>query len=200
MRFTHPLLAAGALASLSPRRRRSIHLALADLADSTEARARHLAAGTIEASADTAAAIEQGAAAALSRGAPSSAAQLFEEAVRLTAAEDRLRVGRSLGEPAIAADRRETRPGHSSCSAAPSAKRRQAPAGPGARVAAMHEHMAIGRSRSGCEPPSRSVDPTPRHEPSACSDSRCITRSSAICASRGTTSRRPCSSPTTWMT
>ena len=48
VRFTHPLLVAGALSSLSPRRRRSIHRALADLADTAEERARHLAAATTE--------------------------------------------------------------------------------------------------------------------------------------------------------
>ena len=39
VRFTHPLLVAGALSSLSPWRRRSIHRTLADLADTAEQRA-----------------------------------------------------------------------------------------------------------------------------------------------------------------
>ena len=43
VRFTHPLLAAGALTRLAPWRRRSIHRGLADLADTSEERARHLA-------------------------------------------------------------------------------------------------------------------------------------------------------------
>jgi DNA-binding CsgD family transcriptional regulator len=88
VRFTHPLLAAGALTSLSPWRRRSIHRALADLADTSEERARHLAVATTEPSAEIACAIDDGAADALSRGAPSAAAQLLEEAVRLTPAAD----------------------------------------------------------------------------------------------------------------
>ena len=56
----------GALSSLTPRRRRSIHQALADLADTAEERARHLAAATTEPSPDLAAAIEAGAPGALS--------------------------------------------------------------------------------------------------------------------------------------
>jgi DNA-binding CsgD family transcriptional regulator/tetratricopeptide (TPR) repeat protein len=96
VRFTHPLLVAGALSSLSPRRRRSIHRALADLADTAEQRARHLAAATTEPSAEVAAAIEDGAAAALARGAPAAAARLLEDAVRLTPAADGVALGRRL--------------------------------------------------------------------------------------------------------
>ena len=61
-----------------------------------EERARHLAAGTAEPSTATATAIEEGAADALSRGAPSEAAQLFEEAGRLTPAGDRAKLGERL--------------------------------------------------------------------------------------------------------
>ena len=96
VRFTHPLLVAGALSSLSPRRRRSIHRALADLADTAEERARHLAAATTEPSPEVAAAIEEGAAGALSRGAPAAAAQLLEDAVRLTPKADGAALGRRL--------------------------------------------------------------------------------------------------------
>ena len=96
VRFTHPLLAAGALASLSPRRRRSIHRALAERADTAEERARHLAAATSEPSAEVAAAVDLGAADALSRGAPSAAAQLYEESVRLTPAGNASARGRRL--------------------------------------------------------------------------------------------------------
>ena len=96
VRFTHPLLVAGALSSLSPWRRRSIHRTLADLADTAEQRARHLAAATTEPSAEVAAAIEEGAAGALSRGAPTAAAQLLEDAVRLTPTADDAALGRRL--------------------------------------------------------------------------------------------------------
>ncbi len=61
VRFTHPLLAAGALTRLAPWRRRSIHRGLADLADTSEERARHLAVATTEPSAEIACAIEEGA-------------------------------------------------------------------------------------------------------------------------------------------
>jgi DNA-binding CsgD family transcriptional regulator len=96
VRFTHPLLVAGALSSLSPSRRRSIHRTLADLADTAEERARHLAAATTEPSPEVAAAIEEGAAGARSRGAPAAAAQLLEDAVRLTPAADGAALGRRL--------------------------------------------------------------------------------------------------------
>jgi DNA-binding CsgD family transcriptional regulator len=144
VRFTHPLLAAAALSGLSPRRRRAVHLALADLADTAEQRARHLAAGTTEPSAGTATAIEEGAADALSRGAPGGAAQLFEEAARLTPAGDGGALARRLldagncreqaGDPARALElfRRAVR---------------EAPAGPQrarARVAAAsHEQVPL---------------------------------------------------------
>ena len=96
VRFTHPLLVAGALSSLSPWRRRSIHRALADLADTAEQRARHLAAATTEPSAEVAAAIEEGAAGALARGAPAAAARLLEDAARLTPAADDAALGGRL--------------------------------------------------------------------------------------------------------
>ena len=96
VRFSHPLLAAAALGSLPPWRRRSIHQSLAGMAETPVERARHLAAATTEPSAETAATIEKGAVEALTRGAPVDAAQLFEEAARLTPAGDRAALAQRL--------------------------------------------------------------------------------------------------------
>jgi DNA-binding CsgD family transcriptional regulator/tetratricopeptide (TPR) repeat protein len=96
VRFTHPLLAAGALAAVSPRRRRSVHRRLAELASTAEERATHLAAATTEPSAELAAAVEAGAGEALSRGAPAAAARLYEEASRLEPADAAARTERLL--------------------------------------------------------------------------------------------------------
>jgi tetratricopeptide (TPR) repeat protein len=89
LRFTHPLQAAAALGSLPPWRRRSIHVALAELAETPVERARHLAAATTGPSTEIAAAIEDGARDALAHGAPSAAAQLYEQAARATPTSDR---------------------------------------------------------------------------------------------------------------
>ena len=130
VRFTHPLLVAGALSSLSPSRRRSIHRTLADLADTPEERARHLAAATTEPSPEVAAAIEEGAAGARSRGAPAAAAQLLEDAVRLTPAADGAALGRRLVSAGKCREQAGTPPARSSCSAAPSANRLPGPNAP----------------------------------------------------------------------
>ena len=92
--FTHPLLASGAYATVDPARRRDLHGRLAELVEETEERARHLALAALEPSAAVAAALEDAAQRARARGAPGAAADLAEQAQRLTppdAREDLLR-------------------------------------------------------------------------------------------------------------
>ena len=84
VRFTHPLLAAGMAAMIGPRRRSHLHRQLADLIEEPEERARHLALATTAADAVVADEIENGARAALSRGARAAAAELLESAADLT--------------------------------------------------------------------------------------------------------------------
>jgi DNA-binding CsgD family transcriptional regulator len=92
--FTHPLFASGAYATVDPARRRDLHWRLAELVEETEERARHLALAALEPSAAVAGALEDAARRARARGAPSAAADLAEQAQRLTppdAREDILR-------------------------------------------------------------------------------------------------------------
>ena len=84
LRFIHPLLAAAAYHALAPGRRRSVHLRLAEVTADSVQRARHLAAGTVKPDALVADSIERGARAAAARGAPTIAAELFEQAAQLT--------------------------------------------------------------------------------------------------------------------
>jgi DNA-binding CsgD family transcriptional regulator len=84
IRFTHPLLAAGALEMADPVRRAGIHLRLAELLDDPEARAWQLAASVDEPDAAVAAVIEDAATHARTRGAPRPAALLLECAEQLT--------------------------------------------------------------------------------------------------------------------
>jgi DNA-binding CsgD family transcriptional regulator len=87
-RFSHPLLAAAALASVTPRRRREIHARLAAIVEDPEQRARHLAAATVGYSAPVAEALDAACAQASRRGAPGAAAELSEKAAALTPGED----------------------------------------------------------------------------------------------------------------
>jgi DNA-binding CsgD family transcriptional regulator len=96
VRFAHPLLAAAALAALTPRERRVLHARLAQVTEDAEARARHLAAATLEPDSAVAAALDAGAALALGRGAPAAAAELWEHAARLTPASRRADRGARL--------------------------------------------------------------------------------------------------------
>lgn len=84
LRFTHPLLASVAYGSAFPWQRRDAHLALAEVVDDPEERARHLALGTEGRSEAIAAELEVAAGLAAARGSPESAAQLAEHAARLT--------------------------------------------------------------------------------------------------------------------
>jgi DNA-binding CsgD family transcriptional regulator len=88
LRFTHPLLGSAAAAGQTPAQRRSLHDRLAKLVPTAEERARHLALATLEPSAETASVLEEAARSAGSRGAPAAAAELAEQAVRLTPVAD----------------------------------------------------------------------------------------------------------------
>lgn len=84
VRAAHPLLAAGAYSRVAPPRRKGLHRKLASLVDNPEARARHLALGTDGPREDAAAVAEDAARLAAARGAPGTAAELCEQAIRLT--------------------------------------------------------------------------------------------------------------------
>jgi DNA-binding CsgD family transcriptional regulator len=85
--FTHPLLAAAAYAALPAGERRQLHARLAAVVADPEERARHLALAATKPSAVVAAELEDAAARAAGRGAPATAAELLELAVRLTPPE-----------------------------------------------------------------------------------------------------------------
>jgi len=84
IRFTHPLLALVATADIPPAVRQELHRTLARVVSAPEARARHLALGTVGPDADVAETLDQAARLADARGAPSSAAELSEMARALT--------------------------------------------------------------------------------------------------------------------
>ena len=88
VRFEHPLLASAAYGAASPARRRDVHRELARRGRDPEERARHLAAAAMGPDEKIALALEKGAAAARARGAPAAAAELSEQAARLTPTED----------------------------------------------------------------------------------------------------------------
>jgi DNA-binding CsgD family transcriptional regulator len=84
LRFTHPLLGSAVAARQTPARRRSLHARLAKIVPTDEERARHLALGTEEPSGEIASILEEAARSAHARGAPATAAELAEQALRLT--------------------------------------------------------------------------------------------------------------------
>jgi DNA-binding CsgD family transcriptional regulator len=84
LRFTHPLLGSAVAARDTPSRRRSLHARLANLVPTAEERARHLALATAEPSCEIASILEDAARSAHARGAPAAAAELAEQALRLT--------------------------------------------------------------------------------------------------------------------
>jgi DNA-binding CsgD family transcriptional regulator len=87
IRFTHPLLAAGALETVEPRRRAEIHARLAELLEDPEARAWQLAASVHEPDEAVARVLEDAAGHARVRGAPRPAALLLDRARELTPPE-----------------------------------------------------------------------------------------------------------------
>jgi DNA-binding CsgD family transcriptional regulator len=84
VRFTHPLLGSVVYADAPEHRRRSVHRALADVADEAEQRGWHLALATEKPNDRVATKVANAAVAAAARGAPETAAELAEEARRLT--------------------------------------------------------------------------------------------------------------------
>lgn len=94
LRFTHPLLGSSISSRMPRARRRALHARLARLVPTVEERARHLALATSEPSREVAAVLEDAARKAHTRGSPAAAAELSEQALRLTPgadAEDALR-------------------------------------------------------------------------------------------------------------
>ena len=84
LRFTHPLLASAVYQKIPPARRRELHSRLATIVRDPEERARHLALSVEGPDVAVAAALEGAALLASSRGAPQSAAELWEMARRAT--------------------------------------------------------------------------------------------------------------------
>ena len=83
LRGGHPLYLSTAHADAPPTERRALRRALAQIATDPVERAIHLAAVSDQADVATAAALSSGAAAAVARGAPALAADLYEHAARL---------------------------------------------------------------------------------------------------------------------
>ena len=83
--FTHPLFAAAVYRTASPAELRAVHGRLAEVVGDLEERSRHLALATTAPDPDAARALDAAAQSAQGRGAPDSAAELTELALRLTA-------------------------------------------------------------------------------------------------------------------
>ena len=84
LRFTHPLLGSAVAARQTPARRRSLHARLAEIVVSAEERARHLALATAEPDQEVASSLEEASRTARAHGASAAAADLAEQALRLT--------------------------------------------------------------------------------------------------------------------
>ena len=90
LRFTHPLLASTHYANTPASQRREFHRLLATVIDDEEERARHIALGAEAPDRDIADTLERAARVAARRGATESAAQLLEDAARLTPVDQAL--------------------------------------------------------------------------------------------------------------
>jgi DNA-binding CsgD family transcriptional regulator len=88
VRFSHPLLAAGAYERIPPGRRRDLHRRAAATAGGIEQRARHLALAATGPDAAVAQTLDEAARSARARGAPEMAAELAAHAYRLTPPDD----------------------------------------------------------------------------------------------------------------
>ena len=88
LRFTHPLLGSAVAARQTSADRRSLHTRLATVVPTAEERARHLALATTEPDGEIAAILEHAARSAQGRGAAATAAELAEQALRLTPEAD----------------------------------------------------------------------------------------------------------------
>jgi DNA-binding CsgD family transcriptional regulator len=89
VRFTHPLLAAGAYETADPLRRAEVHARLAELLERPEARAWQLAASVDQPDEAVAAVLEEAARGVRSLGAPRPAALLLDRARELTPTDRR---------------------------------------------------------------------------------------------------------------
>ena len=87
VRFTHPLLASAAYQGIDVLGRREVHHRLAELVADPDERARHLALAADAPDSDVARALEEAANHARARGATAAAAELCEQARRLTPPE-----------------------------------------------------------------------------------------------------------------
>jgi len=96
VRFTHPLLGAAVAARQTPSRRRSLHGRLSKIVTTAEEQARHLALATAEPDPEIASILEEASRTAHARGAPATAAELAEQALRLTPATSPDDAGRRL--------------------------------------------------------------------------------------------------------
>lgn len=85
LRPSHPLIGATAYLEHTDAQRRDLHRRLAGAVDETEEKARHLALAATGPDEAVAAALEEATASAARRGAPGAAAELAEQARRLTA-------------------------------------------------------------------------------------------------------------------
>lgn len=104
IRFSHPLLITGVIAAAAPAEARAMHRRLAGLVDAPEERARQLALAAVSPDPETVAALDAAAGRARQRGAPATAAELLELALRLGAdtGERRIRLAGFLfdaGDP-----------------------------------------------------------------------------------------------------
>ncbi len=84
VRFAHPLIASVVYADADRAERRALHALLAEVVEEPEERARHLALATDAPNDDVAASLDEAARSVRARGAPGEAAELYEEARRLT--------------------------------------------------------------------------------------------------------------------
>lgn len=96
VRFTHPLLAAGAYTQVEEAERRDLHRRLAESAVDPEQRARHLALATDGPSEVVAAELDRAAQHARARGSSDAAAELELEAARRTPSDDQAAAGRRI--------------------------------------------------------------------------------------------------------
>jgi DNA-binding CsgD family transcriptional regulator len=87
--FAHPLYASAIYASASTARRRTLHRELAETVIDFEEHGRHLGLSAEEADEEVAGALEEAGTRARARGAPDAAAELLEQARRLTPPERR---------------------------------------------------------------------------------------------------------------
>ncbi|MGI8606317.1 MAG: ATP-binding protein, partial [Gaiellaceae bacterium] len=87
VRFVHPLLASATYAGAEPLARKQIHRRFADVVDDAEERARHLSLAADGPDAQVAHALDWAAVRARARGAAGAAAELAEQALRLTPAD-----------------------------------------------------------------------------------------------------------------